>query len=173
MKSPHLALFIVGLVLVAGSQLGFAQNRPGVPQPGRPVLVGASSSVNESEVLSTNYQVTFSGASEGKSLGELTLLTCSPQISVSGPLASGPAPTLFTVIGTLSEKEGDLILSYSISYSFPVTSTPAPGQNAVTNTQYQQHSSQGMLRMKAGTAYEVLKAAGVTYTITISNPANK
>jgi hypothetical protein len=43
----------------------------------------------------------------------------------------------------------------------------------VSNIQYQQHSSQGMLRMKPGTAYEVLKAAGAIYTITISPVPSK
>lgn len=128
-----------------------------------------------------NYLLTFSALAEGKSLGELTMLTCSPQVSVAGPLDSGATPTSFMVAGTLAEKDADLLFSYKIDFSYPVATAaanPSPNNNSLPlpgtgNRQYQQHSSQGMLRMKPGTAYEVLKAGGVVYSVTISAPPKK
>jgi hypothetical protein len=200
MKPPSPTLLIVGLLLVGASINCFSQvPLPGQPGPGRPVTVqpppgrpvtgqmglpvrpGASfnspSEPTAPDMLSTNYQVTFSAVADGKALGELTMLTCSPQVSVSGPLNSGPTPTNFTVSGSLAEKEGDLLFTYGIGFRYPVTTamtSPAPGAPPVTsNIEYQEHSSQGMLRMKVGTQYEVLKAAGVIYTIIISTPQKK
>jgi hypothetical protein len=168
-------LFFVasGWLLFVGGSSCFAQNSSRIRPMIQPSGVAHPNAQNETEILSANYQVTFSGRSDDKSIGELTLLTCSRQISVSGPLASSPASTVFTVTGTLSEKEDDLILSYGINYSHPITLAPSPNQPQLANTQYQQHNSQGVLRMKVGEAYEVMKAAGVTYTITISNPTKK
>jgi hypothetical protein len=170
-------LIVVGYLNAAG--LSCLAQVPGVPRPnlpGRPGL-NSPSAPDSPETLSANYQVTFSATAEGKALGELSMLTCSPQVSVSGPLNSGMTPTTFTVNGTLGEKDGELLFSYGIGFSFPVTSsTISPktdGQQVVSTIQYQQHSSQGMLRMKAGTAYEVLKAAGAVYTITISPVPSK
>lgn len=138
---------------------------------------GLDSPPTSPETLSTNYQVTFSASSEGKPLGELSMLTCSTEVSVSGPLNSGMTPTSFTLTGSLTEKDGELLLRYGIGFSFPVTtstlSSKPDAQQTVSTIQYQQHSSQGMLRMKAGTPYEVLKAAGVVYTITITRAPTK
>jgi hypothetical protein len=175
--------FIPSLLIVVGylngAGLSCLAQVPGVPRPnlpGRPGL-NSPSAPDSPETLSANYQVTFSATAEGKALGELSMLTCSPQVSVSGPLNSGMTPTTFTVNGTLGEKDGELLFSYGIGFSLPVTSTTispkTEGQPVVSNIQYQQHSSQGMLRMKPGTAYEVLKAAGAVYTITISPVPSK
>ena len=105
------------------------------------------------------------------------MLTCSPEVSVSGPLNSGTTPTSFTVTGSLTEKDSELLFRYGIGFSFPATTSSISSKpNAppvASNIQYQQHSSQGMLRMKAGTPYEVLKAAGVVYTITITQAPTK
>ncbi|GEP42221.1 hypothetical protein BGE01nite_15120 [Brevifollis gellanilyticus] len=139
------------------------------------------------DTLSKNYLITFSTTTNGKPVGELTMLTCSPQVSVSGPLDSGPSPTSFGVAGELAEDEGLLLFTYNIDFSYPVVTAvatgavappqavPAPGfaQPMSASVQYQQHRSQGMLRMKIGTPYEVLKAAGVTYTVVISAPVEK
>ena len=137
--------------------------RPGTNVPSVPAAA---------EVLGVNYQISFSATSEGKSVGELSMLTCSPDISVSGPLNSGATPTSFTVRGSLSEKDDELLFRYGINFSVPITTSALTskqdGQAIVSNIQYQEHNSQGMLRMKAGTPYEVLKAGGAIYTITIT-----
>jgi hypothetical protein len=172
----NLLLVIVSLHSAELSSLAQATGVPRPNLPGRPGL-GSPSAPDSPETLSSNYQVTFSATAEGKAIGELSMLTCSPQVSVSGPLNSGMTPTTFTVNGTLTEKDGELLFSYGIGFSFPVTSsTISPktdGQQVVSTIQYQQHNSQGMLRIKPGTAYEVLKAAGAVYTITISPVPSK
>ena len=177
MKTSLSSLLFVVAVVLSGNLSSLAQT-PGLPRqliPNRPAR-SAPSAPASPETLSTNYQITFSATSEGKQLGELSMLTCSPEVSVSGPLNSGTTPTTFTVTGSLTEKDGELLFRYGIGFSFPVTTSTTsskPDGPVSSSIQYQQHSSQGMLRMKADTPYEVLKAAGVVYTITITQAPTK
>lgn len=192
MKLSLPVLLLASLLLMTSGILpGFSQapSAPVVPPVKRRALIAAPNSQTPAapETLSKNYLVTFSATANGKAVGELTMLTCSPQISVSGPLDSGPSPTTFGVAGELGEDEGLLLFTYNIDFSYPVVTAvvagaaappqavPAPGnpRSMAANVQYQQHRSQGMLRMKVGTPYEVLKAAGVTYTVVISAPVDK
>jgi hypothetical protein len=122
-------------------------------------------------MLKSNYRITFSGVSGDKPLGELSALTCAPRIELSGPLSASERPANFTVSGTLSEKEGEMIFLYQIGFSVP--SSVPPGVPGAGNIQYQQHSSSGTLRMKPGKSYEVLKCGGNVYTISISPESDK
>ena len=172
MKKSLPTLLFAGLLTLGVCPIASAQNvTPGMPVARRPSLNSPPAQVPV-EALSTNYQVTFSGTSEGKPLGELSMLTCSPDISVNGPLNAGQTPTTFTVEGALTEKEGELLFRYSIGFSVPITPPNGDGQ-VRQSISYQQHSTQGMLRMKAGTAYEVLKSGGVVYTIMIAPAPTK
>lgn len=164
------------VVLFAGFFLGLcyiasAQNRgPVAPIPVNSAA-GDSSPAPSPETLSMNYHVTFSGTSEGKPLGELSMLTCAPEISISGPLNSGMTPTSFTVTGSLKEEDGGLLLGYEIDINFPVTTSMVsskPDGQVSSSFDYKKHSSHGMLRLKPGMPYEILKSAGVVYTVTIS-----
>lgn len=177
MKTSLPSLSVVLAIVLCGSPFSLAQSPvlPRLNMPGRPTA-SAPSAPTSPDTLSTNYQITFSATSEGKTHGELSLLTCSPEVSVSGPLNSGTTPTSFTVTGALTEKEGELLFRYGIAFSFPITTSTIsskPDGPVAANIQYQQHSSQGMLRMKVGTPYEVLKASGVVYTITITQAPTK
>lgn len=187
-RSPLSLVCFSWLALASLTPAGVsAQNAlPGQPGQLRPVAIpqvrrlpNASGVSPEVETLSGNYRVAFSGVGEdGKPLGELVALTCAPRLTVSGPLNSGPTPTAFTVGCSLAEKEGDvLLMTYQIGFRYPVTTSVAADSQkngaSFSNVAYQDHSAEGMLRMKPGTAYEVLKAAGVTYTITISKAETK
>jgi|GEM_PF-3256830 hypothetical protein len=172
MKTSRPTLLFAGLLTLGVCSIASAQNAsPGMPGPRRPNLISPPTLVPV-EALSTNYQVTFSGASEGKPLGELSMLTCSPEISVNGPLNAGQTPTTFMVEGSLTEKEGELLFRYNIGFSVPITPPNGNGQGH-QSISYQQHTTQGMLRMKAGTPYEVLKSGGVVYTIMIAPAPTK
>ena len=143
---------------------------PVSPNSGRQ-RINASSSSAEADTLKSNYRITFSGVSGDKTLGELSALTCAPRIELSGPLSASERPANFTVSGTLSEKEGEMIFLYQIGFSVP--SILPPGVPGAGNIQYQQHSSSGTLRMKPGKSYEVLKCGGNVYTISISPESDK
>ena len=130
------------------------------------------------ETLTKNYQITFAATSEGKALGELSAFSSSPEISISGPLNSDRLPRLLDVTGSLAEKDGEILFRYHIDCKIPVNTsnittsgnTPSGGTASATSQsfEYVTQSSQGMLRMQAGTPYEVLKAAGDVYTVTIT-----
>ena len=140
----------------------------------------------EPETLSTNYRITFSGKSGEGAIGELSALTCSKKISISGPLNSSDTPTTFTITGTLEEKDGLLILNYSLGYRVAIFSgdqSPQPGQPPIPgqppqpgryrSVQYMDHSTQGTLKMKPGQSYDLLKAGGNTYSIIVAPEIDK
>lgn len=172
-----LSVLCFGVVLTSAAP-NAPEDRRRIVLPPEPGNSSSGAQHSETTSLSSNYRITFSGISGDKSLGELSTLTCSPDVSVSGPLNATDTPTTFTVSGGLQEKDGELLFSYNIGFSLPVstsTFSPPPNQAAprVTSIQYQQHSSTGMLKMKPGKAYEVLKSAGIVYTITIAPEADQ
>jgi hypothetical protein len=130
-----------------------------------------------SESLSANYRITFSGKSDEKSLGELSSLTCSRNIMIEGPLNSSDTPTTFSVSGTLEEDEGLIIFNYAISFRCPVITNPPPGQPPVPGMsrtiQYQDHTSRGILKMKPGKPYDLLRAGGNVYSIVVAPEIEK
>ncbi len=127
--------------------------------------------------LTGNYRLSFTGKAGEKALGELSALTCSPRVSVAGPLDASEIPTSFEVTGTIAEREGGLIyFDYQILFSVPVPQqTHAAKENGpvTTNYSYQRHSCTGSLLMKPGKAYDILKAGGATHSVTITPEADK
>ena len=114
MKKSPFALPLTVVVLSASSLLTLGQQppQPGQPRPGRPPADPFAENQQEPETLSANYRITFSGKSGEEAIGELSVLTCSKKITLSGPLSSSDTPTTFTITGTLEEKDGLLILNY-------------------------------------------------------------
>lgn len=182
-----IAVLSLSSLLASGQQPPVPVGQPQVVPPRQPTRVPAVPSApfarslsdpfaeteQKPETLSSNYRFTFSGKSDEKSLGELSALTCSRKINLSGPLNSSETPTMFTVSGTLEEKDGLLIFSYSIGYRAPliISRSGQPGQPnppGYTSIQYQDHSSQGTLRIKPGKAYELLRSGGCVYSITVT-----
>ena len=173
----------LSIVFLSVSSLPAAGQEPVQPPtavPGSPIPGGRSGrklTPQQSEVLSTNYRVTFSGKSDDKSLGELSSLTCSENILISGPLNSSDTPTTFTVSGTLEEKDGLIIFNYSIEFNVPVAIRTQPDQppppGGSRSIQYQRHSSKGTLKMKAGKPYDLLRSGGNIYSIKVEPEMDK
>lgn len=136
-----------------------------------------SANAEATKPLSVNHRLAFSAKDGDKEIGEISLLTCSPDVSVNGPLGISDFQSHVTVSGSLTEEQdGGITLRYEIGFSVPVKlaiPAAAPGTPGASNVQYQNHSSQGMLRMKAGKAYEVLRVGRVVYSITIAPEPDK
>jgi hypothetical protein len=188
MKKSPFALPLTVVVLSASSLLTLGQQppQPGQPRPGRPPADPFAENQQEPETLSANYRITFSGKSGEEAIGELSVLTCSKKITLSGPLSSSDTPTTFTITGTLEEKDGLLILNYSLSYRVAVVmgdQSSQPGQPQLPgqppqparyrSVQYMDHSTQGALKMKPGQNYDLLKAGGNTYSIIVAPEIDK
>jgi hypothetical protein len=179
MNKPHTLLVLLTLAVAQG--ICFAQNEPQRP-PQRHLIqvpVPPNQTAEPQADLSQNYQITLSVTAHDKALGELSLLTCSPTVAVEGTIDLTENPTAITLRGGLVEKEGGvLVFNYSLLFTLPiVTNSQAPGPvqpgmpaNMARNVQYQQHSASGAIRMKPGNSYEVLKAAGRTYSLSITLP---
>jgi len=176
--------FALPLTLVVLSVSSFLANGQQPRQQPRPITITPAPTFAETrqepEILSTNYRITFSGKSGEAAIGELSALTCSKSILIDGPLNSSDTPTTFSITGTLEEKEGSLILCYSLGYRVAVvsgTQSPQPGQppqpGSYRSVQYIDHSSKGTLKMKPGQAYELLKAGGNTYSIIVAPEIDK
>lgn len=161
-------------ILAVSSSLVTGQDQPRsriIPPP-----VPSSQVPEQAETLNTNYRVTFAGKSDNKSLGEISTLTCSKNFLISGPLNSFDTPTTLSVSGTLEEKHGLIILNYSILLRVPVVAStqpvPAVPPGSSRSVQYQDHSSQGTLKMKPGKTYDLLKSGGNIYSIVLA-PENE
>jgi hypothetical protein len=170
------------LVALVSGLLPAAAQQPPTPVPGpRRVLVPQQSGRGDPKKnLSTNYRITFSGQAGGRPVGELSTLTCSPMVTLAGPLDASSTPTSFEVAGEIEEREdGQILFAYNISFSVPaIGAAPSPGglQGGVpvsSNLQYQRHTVSGSLLMKPGKAYELLKAGGATHTVTIAPESDK
>lgn len=142
--------------------------RPGIVSPGGQ----SNQQSSDSSLLSSNFRLTFSGVSGEKNLGQLSVLTSSPRVQVSGPLSAEDPNTIFSIEGTLSEKEGALIFTYSIQFTVRAQQPAAVGGTPGTqSTYYVEHRVSGTLRMNPGEVYEVLKSGGNAYTVSISPEA--
>ena len=167
-KSP----FALSLSIVLLAVSGLPVTGQGPPRPRPPASGQRVPTTQQVETLNTNYRVTFSGKSEDKPLGELSTLTCSKDIFISGPLSSSDTPTTFSVTGTLEEKDGLMLFSYSINFRVPVItssqSNKPPQPSGYSSVQYQEHSSRGTLKMKMGKVYDLLISGGNTYSIVVA-----
>ena len=140
--------------------------RPGIVSPGGQ----SNQQSSDSSLLSSNFRLTFSGASGEKNLGQLSVLTSSQSVQVSGPLNAEDPNTVFNISGTLSEKEGSLVFTYSIGFNVRIQPSVAAAGERPGNLpeSYANHSASGSLRIKPGEVYEVLKSGGNAYTVSIS-----
>lgn len=181
MNTRHALLFLVVASQAAFTSFSSAQ-QPVTPvrQRGQlipPSMQGSQSASEAPAQLSSNYRITFSGTgADGKTLGELSTLTCAHEILVSGPLSDTTAPATFQVQGKLNENEGQLVFVYTIAFSVPVpvpvTDTPV-AENRPRSVQFNNHSSSGTLLMQPGKTYEILKCGGYTYTLTAAPEPDK
>jgi hypothetical protein len=124
----------------------------------------------QSPNLSKNFRLTVSGKKGDQSLGELSALTCSPEISMDGYLDASPLGTMFAVTGNITEQAEQIKFRYNISFRTAVeTPSSRPGgPTAGTNLSFDEHSCSGSLLMKVGKAHEVFRSAGVVYTVLIA-----
>ena len=181
MNPPRLLpLLIIALQTTASLTSAQQPNAPEpLPLPRRPNVVNSGPSMPVTRLgapplLSSNYRITFSGTGpDGKSIGELSTLTCSSTLSISGPLSDSPTPAEFRVEGQISETEGQFLLTYTIGFTVPNATEESPAPNATPRIQYSTHASVGSLLMQPGKAYQVLKCSGHTYTITATPEPDK
>jgi len=172
MNTPLTSLIAVvflslGLPSLVHSQQAAPAIRRVARQP-EPILPpgGINPNAEPAKRLSANYRVLFSGKSGEKAIGELSLLTASPLVRISGPLDASAITTNFDVSGTIEEREGGLIaFEYSIRFEVPVSNG--------NNTQYYNHSCTGSLLMKQGKAYDILKTGGITHSVMITPEPDK
>lgn len=173
------AIRVALLVWISAASLAFSQGNIPAPGGARRLLMpnpNANTNTEAAKPLSTNYRITFSGKSGEKAIGELSSLTCSPVVYISGPLDASTTPTSFDVKGSVSEREGGLLFfEYQIGFQVPVTmsthTTQPKGEGSGSSTstiQYQNHTCSGSILMKPGKAYEILKAGGCSHSVMIT-----
>jgi len=160
-----LSLFCVALLCSAASASAQSRPLPPIPAAGHQPVKDAQAA------LSGNFRFTLSGTKGETTLGELSVLSCSPRLSVSGPLDASDFPTQFTVDGTITEQGELLRFDFAIGFQVAMVSsqmtTATPPVAVSKNIQWHQHQCEGSLLMKPGKSYEVLKAAGVTYSLVL------
>lgn len=148
--------------------------------PVAPPLRSQPRITEESKLLPQNYRITITGKEADKPLGNLTGLSCTSAIMLEGTLDNADPPTLINVSGKFDDQEGSITFTYSIGFNVPVksssfTSGSKEGNrgNTTTTISYKTQTCQGALRMKAGRSYEVLKAGGITYSVSITPEPDK
>jgi len=141
--------------------------------PGSPSLQPPGSA--EAPLLSRNFRITLTAKKGDASGGELSALTCHPQVHLSGPLDSSETPTQVTIDGSITE-EGELLrFDYALSFQVAVlemSQTSGPDGVVSRSVRWQNHECQGSVRMKAGTACEVLRAGGAAYSLMVAPEVN-
>lgn len=174
-----LSRFLVGSLLVVALSPVWVKGQNAVP--GKRTLlmqqgVSSQGGGNKAVTLSANYTVTLTVLLEDKPVGEVVVLTASPQIQTSVPLDVKNAQASVAANGELSEGEnGKMVFVYSLGFSVPVVTKsgvqPQAPNNVpvpiVGNIQYQQHQSSGSVLAKLGRPYDLLKAGGYVYRVTI------
>lgn len=173
-----LSRFLVGSLLVVALSPVWVkgQNAPGANRQRLLIQPGAPSQGGESKAatLSANYTVTLTVLQDDKPVGEVVVLTASPKIVTNVPLDVKNAQASVSASGELSEGEnGKMVFVYSLGFSVPVVTksvvTPQAGGGVPMpgNVQYQQHQSSGSVLAKLGRPYDLLKAGGYVYRVTI------
>ena len=80
-------------------------------------------------------------------------------------------PQTLSFSGTLQEMEGGMFnWDYELRFRMPVTSSSvvaAGSQLRTTTVDYQSFSSQGRVQIKIGRSYDLLKAGGRVYSVSI------
>lgn len=127
---------------------------------------------NSTQLLKSNYRVVIEATKgEDQSMGKLSLLTCSANVNVDGPLDSELTPSSMSLVGTLEEHGDVLVFAYKLGLTTPVASSiqrSSGDKPVVSNIQYRSWSGSGTLRMKVGQPYVVLVSGGARYSITIT-----
>ncbi len=154
------------------------QRQPLIP-PSRG-LIGASPPRVESKLLSRNYRITLSGKEVDRISGALTSLTCASTIQMVGTLEMSDRPTLISLTGDFTDEHGSITLNYLMEFDLPVPSSyfarasKDGGEGSTTVVvSYKSQTCQGALRMMPGKTYEVLKARGITYSVSIAPEPDK
>ena len=175
---PALYLFFVPLLAPAGA-LAEQPTVPPVPHrtrvlpPGSPSLQPPESAATP--LLTRNFRVSLIGKAGEKAAGELSNLTCHPQITFGGPMDDSGTPTAVTVAGLLTEEGESLRFDYQLSFRVAIVSQSqraTPGGALIDSVSWEEYSCQGSLLMKEGTAYDVIRAAGATYSLMIAPETN-
>lgn len=177
MKSTYLILSAIALGFIAQTASAHAQN---IPTPNRVIRPGVI--VPEATTLGSNYRLNFAAISDEKPIGDISMLTCSSNLEVSGYLSKPTEETFpatsISVRGTLTEAEGGaLVFGYAIALQVPYASSTqraAPDVKAVmTTVSFANHTSSGTLLVKPGRSYNILKVGGVIYSVTITPESDK
>ena len=167
--------FLLPLAALAVLQtFGMAQQPPlpGLPQP--PLAPSADLAAT---LLPVNYRITLSSREGEKQVGELSNLTCSPRVHISGNIDTvenlvpeNRIPVGCVLSGSLQEEDGIITFTYDIGMQIPVPSQRlGSGPNTVaTAIQYKDVRCSGALRMKPGKTYEVFQTGGRMLLISIS-----
>ncbi len=136
-----------------------------------------------SALLPVNYRVTLIHRDGEKTLGELSTLTCSPNVMVDGTLdasgilvAGSRIPIIGFVRGTMRDENGVIVFAYTVGMQMPVptqvVSTPAAGATTAT-IQYKDVRCTGTLHMKPGKSYEVFQTGGRTFSLCVTPESDK
>ncbi len=166
--------FILPLAALAALQtLGMAQQPLLPPPPSAATLLPAPSVT----LLPVNYRVTLGYRDGEKPVGELSNLTCSPSVHVSGAIdvsenlvPENRIPISCVVRGNIKDEEGIITFTYEIGMQIPVPTQRLTNGSAsfATTIQYKDVRCSGTLRMKPGKTYEVFQTGGRTLSICIT-----
>ncbi len=163
---------LLALALGAGLTPAAAQRPTDVPPP-----PGHREAEPETTMLGANYRIAITTTVNGKKQSELAVLTCSSPFQISGfaiePTADDVKGEPLTLRGALAEQaDGSLKLSYDMRVDTPVpmqTIGLAGTAESLTSTfQYKKTGAMGMLLLKPGQSYEVMKISGMVCAITLT-----
>ena len=196
MKIPLPALVVAAVALPLSLLPAQAQRQPrprvippgAVPAvappmvPGQPGRQHNDGEPRDASILSKNHRVRITAKTGDQVTGEVSCLTCWPQIQVDGNLGEKNPPTSFSFSGSLDEKDsGESVLTYRIAIRAPVemqrnvpASVPGgPSPQPMVSYEYRELSCQGAILMKPGQTYDVYQSGGTTYSLTVTPEPNK
>ena len=142
-----------------------------VPKP-RPLgTTGSTKPGSVGASLSSNFVITVTVKEAERQLGEVSVMTSSSTVKTEVNLDTSSTPQTLSFSGTLQEMEGGVFnWDYELRFRMPVTSSSvvaAGSQLRTTTVDYQSFSSQGRVQIKIGRSYDLLKAGGRVYSVSI------
>ncbi|MCX6847395.1 MAG: hypothetical protein NTY98_00585 [Verrucomicrobia bacterium] len=177
-------LLLLAIALGAGLMPASAQDSKPMLKPNpavRPRLSDVppppDSAEPEDTLLGANYRIVISATANGRKMGELAALTCTSPFQMTGYLVKPTAEDQFgaslAVRGALAEMEGGTLkLSYAMGMNAPVSmqtiSLPGGSQRVNSTYSFKKTGTSGMLLLKPGQSYEVMKVTGVVYSLSIT-----
>ena len=139
------------------------------PRPGGSLGTGKPGSGGNS--LSSNFVLTVTVKEAERQLGEVSVLTSSSTVKTEVNLDTSSTPQTLSFAGMLQELEGGLFIwDYELGFRIPITTgtaVAAGSQLRTTTVEYQSFTSQGRVLMTIGRSYELLKAGGRVYSVSI------